>query len=271
MDPTPGESTDGGVTGGLPTETWLELPGADNGTLYPNGVELKVMSGGERNYTAYYDKSTYTSMWTAYPLEAKHMGSLSRPGSWSFNPLLDEKYQVNLCDRSYVDTDTYSRGHLIPNASRNGISGMQLQTFYVTNSVPQIQNGFNGGVWMHLESAVQRYAEREPLYVATGVVFEPVGESCEIRYTTAKDDTKPIPVPNYFYKVVLRVERNASGEVVDAEAIGFWFEHRAYSDKYYNYAMSVDEVERLTGFDFFASLPDDVEARAERNAKNFLR
>jgi endonuclease G len=124
---------------------------------------------------------------------------------------------------------------------------------------------------MHLESAVQRYAEREPLYVATGVVFEPVGESCEIRYTTAKDDTKPIPVPNYFYKVVLRVDRNASGEVIDAEAIGFWFEHRAYSDKYYNYAMSVDEVERLTGFDFFASLPDDVEAHAERNAKNFLR
>jgi endonuclease G len=78
-------------------------------------------------------------------------------------------------------------------------------------------------------------------------------------------------VPNYFYKVVLRVERDSSGEVVDAEAIGFWFEHRAYSDKYYNYAMSVDEVERLTGFDFFASLPDDVEARAERNTKNFLR
>jgi endonuclease G len=124
---------------------------------------------------------------------------------------------------------------------------------------------------MHLESAVQHYAEHEPLYVATGVVFEPVGQSHEIVYTSAKDDTKRVPVPNYFYKVVLRVERDSSGEVVDAEAIGFWFEHRAYSDKYYNYAMSVDEVERLTGFDFFASLPDDVEARAERNTKNFLR
>jgi phage-related protein len=84
---------------------------------------------------------------------------------------------------------------------------------------------------------VQQYAEHEPLYVATGVVFEPVGESCEIVYTSAKDDTKRVPVPNYFYKVVLRVERDSSGEVVDAEAIGFWFEHRAYSDKYYNYAI----------------------------------
>jgi endonuclease G len=60
------------------------------------------------------------------------------------------------------------------------------------------------------------------------------------------------------------------GDIVDAEAIGFWFEHRQYTDKYYNYAMSVDEVERLTGFDFFASLPDNLESKAERMTRNFL-
>lgn len=244
----------------------IELPSKSD---FENVVELEIKCGDRLNYTALYDTERYASLWVAYVVTSEDMGDTKRPTSWSYNPLLSTSKQVNLCSRSY--NDDYSRGHLIPNASRNARREEQEQTFYVTNSVPQIQNGFNGGVWMHLESAVQRYAEREPLYVATGVVFEPVGESCEIRYTTAKDDTKPIPVPNYFYKVVLRVERNASGEVVDAGAIGFWFEHRAYSDKYYNYAMSVDEVERLTGFDFFASLPDDVEARAERNAKNFLR
>ena len=244
----------------------IELPSKSD---FENVVELEIKCGDRLNYTALYDTERYASLWVAYVVTSEDMGDTKRPTSWSYNPLLSTSKQVNLCSRSY--NDDYSRGHLIPNASRNARREEQEQTFYVTNSVPQIQNGFNGGVWMHLESAVQRYAEREPLYVATGVVFEPVGESCEIRYTTAKDDTKPIPVPNYFYKVVLRVERNASGEVVDAEAIGFWFEHRAYSDKYYNYAMSVDDVERLTGFDFFASLPDDVEARAERNAKNFLR
>ena len=266
MDPTPGESTDGGVTGGLPTETWLELPGADNGTLYPNGVELKVMSGGERNYTAYYDKSTYTSMWTAYPLEAKHMGSLSRPGSWSFNPLLDEKYQVNLCDRSYVDTDTYSRGHLIPNASRNGISEMQLQTFYVTNSVPQVQNNFNSGVWSSLEGALQSMASKKIVYIVTGVAFAKVGETKTISYTQAKDDTKDVPIPNYFYKLVLKVATNSSGAVTSASTVGFWFENKAYSGSTYsNYTVSVDQVEQWTGFDFFANLPDSVEGAAEKN------
>ena len=255
----------------IPAGEWLEMPAVAPEGKYPDAVMVTVMDGGERNYSLLYDRSTYTPMWVAYPLESKHMGEIERPSNWDWNPYISISEQVNLCRRSYTDSDIYSRGHLIPNASRNGIKSMQLQTFYVTNSVPQIQNGFNGGVWMHLESAVQHYAEHEPLYVTTGVIFEPVGKSCEIGFTTAKDDTKRVPVPNYFYKVVLRVERSASGDIVDAEAIGFWFEHRAYSDKYYNYAVSVDEVERLTGFDFFAALPDDIEARAERTTKNFLR
>ena len=266
MDPTPGESTDGGVTGGIPTETWLELPGADNGTLYPNAVELKVKSGSERNYTAYYDKSTYTSMWVAYPLESKHMGSLSRPSSWSFNPLLDEKYQVNLCDHSYVDTDTYSRGHLIPNASRNGIKEMQLQTFYVTNSVPQIQDNFNSGMWSSLEAALQSAASKKTIYIVTGVAFSKVGETKTISYTTAKNDTKQVPIPNYFYKVVLKVTSNSSGTVTSASTVGFWFENKAYSGSTYsNYTVSVDQVEQWTGFDFFANLPDSIEGTAEKN------
>lgn len=247
-------------------ERRLELPASiDSKTA----VEMEIKCGDRVNYTALYDTERYASLWVAYSLTSEDMGDIKRPSSWSYNPQLSTSKQVNLCSRSY--NDDYSRGHLIPNASRNARREEQEQTFYVTNSVPQIQNGFNGGVWMHLESAVQQYAEHEPLYVATGVVFEPVGESCEVRYTSAKDDTMRVPVPNYFYKVVLRVERSASGEVVDAETIGFWFEHRQYSDKYYNYAVSVEEVERLTGFDFFQSLPDDVEARAERNTKNFLR
>lgn len=202
-------------------------------------------------------------MWVAYPLEASHMGSLSRPSSWYYNPLLDESYQVNLCDHSY--TDTYSRGHLIPNASRNGNEEMQTQTFYVTNSVPQIQNSFNGGIWNSLEQAVQSVAKSERIYVVTGVAFSKVGETKSVSYTTAKDDTKSIPVPNYFYKLVMKVQTNSSGVVTSASTVGFWFEHKTYSDAYTNYAVSVDQVEQWTGFDFFANLPDGVETSAEQN------
>ena len=226
-----------------------------------------MKSGGERNYTAYYDKSTYTSMWVAYPLQQKHMGSLSRPGSWYFNPELGQEYQVDLTGSSY-EGSTYSKGHLIPNASRNGIKEMQKQTFYVTNSVPQVQDNFNSGMWSTLEGALQTIAKGgETLYIVTGVAFEKVGETKSVSYIKAKDDTKNIPIPNYFYKLVLKVTTNSSGVVTSATTCGFWFENKAYSGSVYaNHAVSVDQVEQWTGFDFFANLPDTIEATAETNA-----
>ena len=273
MYPTPGEddggstggNTSGGVTGGTPSESWLELPAADNGTLYPNAVELKMDVDGERNYTAYYDKSTYTSRWTAYPLQSKHLGSGSL-NQWYFNPAVGQEYQVDLTSSSYVG-DTYSRGHLIPNASRNGKSEMQKQTYYVTNSVPQVQNKFNSGMWSTLEGALQTIARGgETLYIVTGVAFQKVGESKSVSYIKASDDTKNIPIPNYFYKIVLKVTTNSSGTVTSASTIGFWFENKAYSDSAYaSHTVSVDQVEQWTGFDFFANLPDSIEASAESN------
>lgn len=242
----------------------MELPATRTDGKYPNASEVKISSSGERNYTHYYDTDTYTSLWTAYPLESKHMGSLKRPGSWDFNPNISTADQVDLCSSSY--NNNYSRGHLIPNASRNGIKDMQLQTFYVTNSVPQIQDNFNGGIWNQLEQALQSIAESERIYIVTGVVFNKEGENKTIKYTTAKDDTKKVPVPNYFYKVVLKVTTNSSGTVTDASTIGFWFEHKTYSDSYTNYTVSVDQIEEWTGFNFFCNLPDAIESAAEVNS-----
>lgn len=226
-------------------------------TYYGDGAE----SDANRNYTHLYDKDTYTSLWTAYHLNSTHMGT-GRSDDWSYSPKIDEKYQVNLTNRSY--NDSYSRGHMIPNASRNGILTMQSQTFYVTNSVPQIQDNFNGGIWQKLEAALQSIGEAEEIYIVTGVAFNKVGESKTVKYTTAKDDTKQIPVPNYFYKVVLKVNKSGSS-VSSAKAIGFWFEHKTYSDSYTNYAVSVNQIEQWTGFDFFVNLPDSIEKTAETN------
>ena len=241
-------------------QTWLELPGKVENSSYLTNT---YYDGSSRNYTHLYDKSTYTSLWTAYALNSSHMGSLDRPSSWDFSPFISETLQVDLTDRSY--NDNYSRGHLIPNASRNGNSTMQKQTFYVTNSVPQIQNNFNGGIWQSLEAALQSIGKNEEIYIVTGVAFKKVGESKSITYTTAKDDNKQVPVPNYFYKVVLKVEKSGN-TVTSASTIGFWFEHKAYSgDSYTNYSTSVDQIEEWTGFDFFVNLPDTIENAAEKN------
>ena len=242
----------------------LELPAKRADGRYPEAMTLAIMADGELNYTTFYDPETYTSLWVAYPLAAHHMGENKRPSGWNFNPQLSISDQVNLCSRSY-NLD-YSRGHLIPNASRNGNREMQVQTFYVTNSVPQIQNGFNGGIWQRLESALQGVARQQTIYIVTGVAFEKHGEVSASTYTTAKDDTKYIRVPNYFYKVVLKVKSDSEGNIIDAQSVGFWFEHRTYDDSFDKYAVSVDQIEQWTGFDYFPSLDDRLETRAEQNS-----
>lgn len=205
------------------------------------------------------------SLWTAYPLNSSHMGSNKRPGSWTYNPNIPESLQPDLCSHSYTG-DVYSRGHQIPNGSRNGIRDMQLQTFHVTNSVPQRQNKFNGSIWNALENAIQAEAADEEIYIVTGVTFNKPGESKTIEYISPKDDSsQKCAIPNYFYKVVLKVEKSGS-TVVSASTIGFWFEHKDYDNtSYSNYAVSVDQIEKWTGFDFFVNLPDEVETAAEKN------
>ena len=119
---------------------------------------------------------------------------------------------------------------------------------------------------------MQTKAKSETLYIVTGVAFAKEGETKTIYYTTAKDEpTKEVPIPNYFYKVVLSATTNSSGTVTSAQTVGFWFENKTYSGSgYANYAVSVDQIEEWTGFDFFPNLPDSVEGNAESSTTNFL-
>lgn len=151
---------------------WLELASAKEGSQYV----VSTTYAGERNYTVFYDTQMTTPLWTAYPLDSSHMGSLSRPSGWSYNPNIDEKCQVRVTDGSYSNS-TYSRGHMCPNGSRNGNSTMQAQTFYVTNQVPQIQAIIQASaetkspVILQVSKGARNYANQTLLrYMAEGAV-----------------------------------------------------------------------------------------------------
>ncbi len=246
---------------------WMELPA--KGAL--STAKEYSYTSGTRNYTAYYDTATYSSLWVAYPLAAGHTGSLERPANWSAAPDIAEVDQINVWKGSYgvdVGSTIYARGHQIPNADRNGVEWMQNQTFYAINSTPQIQNGFNGGIWSALESAVRaEISSRDTIFVVTGPVYRTKGGSETVKTIQPQHDSKKCQVPNYYFKAVLKVKRdNDTGKVTNASAVGFWFEHKVYSDsKYENCAVSVDYIEQMTGFDLFANLPAAVESAAEQN------
>ena len=146
---------------------------------------------------------------------------------------------------------------------------MNSHTFLVTNQTPQIQNGFNGGIWNSLEGAVRgAIPSGDTLYVATGPVYRKVGGSETITYLHATGSATPatLPVPNYYWKAVLKVKRDAHGDLIGALACGFWFENRSYSGSYSSYAVSVDQIEAWTGLDLYTNLPASLQTTAEANS-----
>lgn len=168
-------------------------------------------------------------------------------------------------------SNIYARGHQIPNADRNKdpYGTMCAQTFYATNSTPQIQNGFNSGIWSTLEGDVRTLAQQQTdtVYVVTGAILRTVTGNETITYIKPAKDTKNCPVPNYYYKVLLKVKREASGKISSASTVGVWLPHRVYSgESYQSYTKSVAEIEALTGYNFFANLPADIQAAAEQNS-----
>lgn len=254
---------------------WLELPATTGSEDF---VDTFYGSGGDteayRNYSYNYSYTYYASLWTAYRLTKELITGSASTSSWRFNPHIDQNKQVSITKNSYgtmYGNSTYSRGHQCPNADRKSDDLMNRQTYYATNQTPQIQSLFNQGVWSSLEDAERNLVSTagDVVYVVTGPVFKTKGGNETIKYlngaTGQNANPTQLPIPNYYWKAFLKVKMSG-GQVQSASAIGFWFEHKTYSnDSYTNYVVSVDEIERLTGFDLFTNLPDGVESTAEAN------
>ena len=269
-----GASDSGAASGsaaGLPTR-WLELPAGGNSGL----THWAQMDGrSQRNYTMLYDPSVYASYWVAYPLCASHLGT-GRTETWAYDPSVDLAQQTKVSSGSYgvsftgevYQSNYYARGHQIPNADRNGNEEMMAQTYYSTNMTPQIQNGFNGGIWAKLEAGVRGMVPAgDTLYIVTGAAFRKAGGSETVQTIVSTRDGKTLPVPNYYWKAILKVKRAADGSVADAQTLGFWLPHKEIKGATYpEFTVSVDQIEAWTGFDMFPSLPDSVENACEANS-----
>lgn len=250
---------------------YLELPAAKNGASLVSGT---FRDNGARNYSYCYDKNKYASIWTAYPLTYSHTQGEGHTSSWRWNPDIDQSLQINVKSSAYganYGDDTYSRGHMCPNADRKNSDTMNGQTYYLTNQLPQIQNGFNGGIWSALEGSVRTLTQStDTVYVAVGPCYNKTGESKQIAYLTATSESivpSQVPVPNYYYKVLLKVRRQGN-EISAASAVGIWLEHKVYDagEKFTSHTVSVDQIEAWTGIDFFANLPSDLQSAAEQNS-----
>jgi endonuclease G len=121
------------------------------------------------------------------------------------------------------------------------------ETFLMSNVVPQ-KPAFNKYIWRVNEKLIREWAkEGNTLYIVAGPVLAdaPFGSF----------GPNKVSIPNRYYKAVLDV----NGE----RAIGFVFRSNVSTGTPKFFAVSVDELEKITGIDFFPALPDDQEQKVE--------
>lgn len=250
-DPTP---SGGNLS---PKTEWMELP------AIPEGMDafthsMTVGSVSTRNYSFLWDYDNLVAPWVAYPLCVWNMsGKAGRTNAWDLDPLLPANKQPVLT-RGFSEGNAgwFARGHQIASADRQTSYSSNAMTFYGTNMTPQINNGFNADIWANLEGKVRSWAGRsDTLYVVTGCVIDyKDGET--VKYAV-DNYGKKVTVPTAYYKVVLRYMKNSTVGYSGYSACAVWLDHKVYSTKNIDskYSMSVKDLEKKVGMDFFVNLP----------------
>lgn len=147
----------------------------------------------------------------------------------------------------------YDRGHMAPGADMKWDSKAMEESFYMTNICPQAK-ALNAGAWKKLEEKCRQWAIRDSAIV---IVCGPVLTDQPME----RIGNNQVAVPHSFFKVVLAPYANPP------RGIGFIMPNSRVEGGMQRAAVSIDEVERITGHDFFSELPDGIEAAVESECR----
>lgn len=238
---------------------WLELPAmAEGDGRYFFTHDMRIDDYHDRNYSFYFDEKSKISVWVAYPLNRVLEGPQDiRPEQDPWH--LDEKlpassYQCNVVGHSF---NGYQRGHQIPSRDRCANAESNFDTFAMTNVTPQLKV-LNEGAWQTLEHYVRDWSHSfDTLYVVTGADINTA------KGTIADNDGKRIVIPGGYFKALLGYKKKGgignTSSTGGYTAIGFYMKHEECDkNDIMKYAMTIDELEQKTGFDFFVNLPSKI-------------
>ena len=197
-----------------------------------------------------YDTETLCPNYVCWSLDADRVnGTVGRSDNFHADPVLTGSCAVEKYDYS---GSGYDRGHMCPAADNKNSEVAMDESFCMTNICPQNQS-LNRGAWNELEQLCRDWArDYGTIYICCGPIFD----SPKHRKIGTRSDVK-ISVPDRFFKVVLFLGRVS-------KAIGFIYPNEACYEDIRDYAVSVDEVEEITGMDFFFQLDDELEEQLEK-------
>jgi len=200
-------------------------------------------------YTLSYVEKHEQAEWVAYELQKDQIvnSNFKRPYF-----VEDRKVKSGSADWKNYKKSGYDKGHLCPAGDRKFDYNAFHETFLTSNISPQDRD-FNRGIWNRLEQKTRYWAKKyDGVYIVTGGVLED---------GLKKIGTESVSVPKYFYKIII----DTSNEKY--KAIAFLIPNKKSSNSFYKYVVSIDEIEALSGIDFFSNLNDTVENKLEAEIK----
>lgn len=198
-------------------------------------------------YTVSYNRKLKIPNWVAWILTPERIsGNATRSDDFQPDPDIRKGHTAE--DSDYRHSG-YSRGHMCPAADNKFSEKAMEESFYFSNICPQLQS-LNGGDWNELEEKCRKWSKRyQRIYIVCG----PILTSKHPKTIGANQ----ITVPDAFFKVIMRHSDQ------ETKAIGFIYPHKKQNRPLWDYAVTVDHVEEITGINFFSKLPEREEQKAE--------
>ena len=222
-----------------PVNTYFEF----DKTYLPTSTTGRVIT--HNYYTLSYNEPYEQAEWVAYELQKNQLSKneFERPYF-----VLDKKVKSRSAHWRNYKNSGYDKGHLCPAGDRRFNYNAFEETFLTSNISPQ-NHDFNAGIWNRLEQKTRYWAKKyDGVFVITGGVLH--------KGLKTIGDEK-VSVPNYFYKII------ADNSNQKLKTIAFLIPNKPISNSFYEYVITIDEIEKRTGIDFFSNLPDALENKIE--------
>lgn len=207
----------------------------------PEGTPQQVKE--YTSYTLNFNKNNHTANYVAWELLASETsGSVDRN---KYSYWVDKDIEGCLSKDFAYSTYQYERGHLCPAADNKWSAEAMKDCMSMANMVPQLSS-LNGKIWGTLEDKSRTWAKNlGSIWIVAGPVYY---DSDNLYVGDAK-----ARVPSACFKAFLYYDG------VNSQAIAYVFQNGDNPGDMQGYAMSIDQLEKETGYDFFSALPDDIE------------
>lgn len=207
-------------------------------------------------FTLSYNEPLRIPDWVAWELTAEEASAKDASRTDEFLP--DPDVRGYCPDTWQYSRSGYDRGHICPAADMKWSQKAMEESFYLSNVCPQDRQ-LNAGLWLELEQRCRVYAKMfGSVRIVSGPVVKPGHRSI---------GSMEVAVPDAFFKVIL-AEKDGR-----LHSVGFVIPNRSIdtSEDIFGYAVSVSEVETLTGLTFWPGLKDPSVKRTASRAPFDIR